>query len=431
MRNEYSKRKRRVRSNPSEITQLENMSNKMNKLEQRVCSLKSDMKGQRESIMDMRVFQKQYKNLENKFRSQITRMAEDVQHHLDTAVTTYEQREEFINKAKIYKERCAQDLRKAALNENALQLVLDESEKLEEFENLQKQKRFDSRIATTGELIDQGLTGLESELKRNKHLNSAILHSSGKEDAEVVEDHYKLTDEHSKSMFSYLEQLLKYIRHLQVTINELKDESGKTQNSLVTQERRLKWETAVEKKLAEELEQEVTSSESSVQEAREQLHFLLKKLQSLHNKMGFPQEAEEPEDAAGSDAAEKDAEEHEISESNAIDFKEGIEKDVLKLLMVIEYLRVKELTEDSEEEASTTSVLGDTADDELQEGVEVSEVEYVNAAVQPRVLKSTSGMDIFLELDDTDRFLDLDELKEKAGMAVTELEKEGRVESKE
>ncbi|GFT83082.1 uncharacterized protein TNCV_629141 [Trichonephila clavipes] len=149
MRNEYAKKKRKVPRKAQEFVLLDNMSNRMNQIEKRICLLQHENKEIRESIMDLRIFVKQYKKFEIEFREKIKHMTNEAQMHLDRAVQTYEEREDFISKSDIYKDRCAQDLRKTAINQNSLNLILENTKDFEEFGTLQKQKRSDSRQETS------------------------------------------------------------------------------------------------------------------------------------------------------------------------------------------------------------------------------------------------------------------------------------------
>ncbi|GFY46180.1 uncharacterized protein TNIN_149651 [Trichonephila inaurata madagascariensis] len=98
------------------------------------------------------------------------------------------------------------------------------------------------RIAQTGDLIQQGVTGLEPALSKVQNLHSVIVASSGKETPKEMEDHFKLTDHQANSMFSYLEELLKMVHHTQYIIDDVRDKNKSLLINLSDQERRLRWE---------------------------------------------------------------------------------------------------------------------------------------------------------------------------------------------
>ncbi|GFT83081.1 uncharacterized protein TNCV_629131 [Trichonephila clavipes] len=99
-----------------------------------------------------------------------------------------------------------------------------------------------NRIAQTGDLIEQGITGLEPALNKVQNLHSVIVASSGKQTPKEMEDHFKLTDHQANSMFSYLEELLKMVHHTQCIIDDVRDKNKSLLINLSDQERRLRWE---------------------------------------------------------------------------------------------------------------------------------------------------------------------------------------------
>ncbi|GFR01795.1 uncharacterized protein TNCT_137931 [Trichonephila clavata] len=352
MRNEYAKKKRNVPRKAPEFVLLDNMSNRMNQIEKRICSLQQENKEIRESIMDLRIFLKQYKKFEIEFREKIKHMANEAQMHLDRAVQTYEEREEFMSKRDIYKDRCAQDLRKIAINENSLNLILENTKDFEEFGTLQKQERSDSRIAITGDLIEQGVTGLEPALNKVQKLHSAIVASSGKETPKEMEDHFKLTDHQANSMFSYLEELLKMVHHTQYIIDDVRDKNQSLLINLSDQERRLRWEIKEMKDTVEQSQSEADAAMVSKDQARGELNELLQKVHSLYLKCTSDMKAklstdqkdeEEADESLGSEKEETidTLQDKEIDDSNAVDFNENFERKVLELLTLLEYIRMK------------------------------------------------------------------------------------------
>ncbi|GBM94922.1 hypothetical protein AVEN_69274-1 [Araneus ventricosus] len=390
MRNEYAKKKRAVPLKAPEFVLLDNMSNKMNQIEKRICSLQHENKEIRESIMDLRIFLKQYKKFEKEFCEKSGDMTDEAQMHLDRAVSTYEEREECINRRNIYQDRCSQDLRKAAINENALNLILEKTQKFEDFGDLQKKERSDSRIATTGELIEQGITGLEPELNRVQDLHSAIVASSGRATPEEMDEHFKLTDDQANSKFSYLEELLEMIHRTQNTIDELREKNRELLMGLSSQERRLRWEIREAQLKAKESKNEADAATESMAEARSELDTLLEKVRSLYlicgsEEMTIPSAEQKNEEADTSEIPQvQGIENEEIDDSNALEFNEQIEKKILEYLLLIEYIRMK-----------------------------VSETETYKSKPDLRSISDMHREDVVLPLD---------QLKSKAVAAVAEIE---------
>ncbi|KAF8795223.1 hypothetical protein HNY73_003096 [Argiope bruennichi] len=420
MRNEYAKRKRAVPRKAPEFVLLDNMSNKINQIEKRICSLQHENKEIRESIMDLRIFLKQYKKFEKEFREKIGDMTDEAQMHLDRAVSTYEEREECINRRNIYRDRCSQDLRKAAINENALNLILEKTQKFEDFGELQKKRRSDSRIATTGGLIEQGITGLEPQLTRVQNLHSAIVESSGKATPQEMDEHIKLTDDQANSKFSYLEELLEMIHRTQNTIDELKEKNRELLMGLSNQEKRLRWEIGEAQLKAKESKAEADASIENMNEARAELDNLLEKVHSLYLKCGSEEmtipSAEQKKEAEISEIPQMQGiENQEINDSNALDFNEKVEKKILEYLMLIEYIRMKE----SVQEETPIRLAG--ADEDELSIEEPPKVEYLDT-IQPRRLKSKPDLHCISDMYREDVVLPLDQLKSKAVTAVAEIE---------
>ncbi|GIZ03450.1 uncharacterized protein CEXT_308471 [Caerostris extrusa] len=120
-------------------------------------------------------------------------MTDEAQTHLDRAVSTYEEERK--------------------------------TKKFVAFGVTQKKERLDCRIAATGDLISQGITGLEPALNKVLDVHSIIVQSSGKQTPEEMDDHFKLTNDQANSRFTYLEELLNMIHHTQDTIDELKEKN--------------------------------------------------------------------------------------------------------------------------------------------------------------------------------------------------------------
>ncbi|GFT95504.1 uncharacterized protein NPIL_674291, partial [Nephila pilipes] len=97
-------------------------------------------------------------------------------------------------------------------------------------------------IAITGDLIEQGVTGLEPALSKVQNLHSIIVASSGKDTPKDMEDHFNLTDDQANSMFAYLDELLKMVHHTQNTIDDLREKNTGLLVNLSDQEKRLQWE---------------------------------------------------------------------------------------------------------------------------------------------------------------------------------------------
>ncbi|XP_035215329.1 myosin-J heavy chain-like isoform X2 [Stegodyphus dumicola] len=329
MRNEYARKKRSTRTKTAEFVKLDNMSCRMNQIEKRICTVQQETKEIKEDIANLRIFLKQYKKLENDLLRKINDMKDEAQKLLDTAVTTYEEREEYINRWKIFKERYNQDLRKAAINQNALDLCLERSNNYDNFGRLQKEVRTDARIAITGDLIEKDLTGLESGLESVGNLHSAIAKAAGQESPKDMEKSFKSSENTINSMFAYLDELVKKMHHLQATIDELRTKNSNLLKRMTTDERRMRWEI---KELQEEVQErnlEANKAGNTRNNAREELDASLALVRNIYTKCC-------PEEAQINLADEKG-----IDDTNVADFMENMEKKIVGYLMFIEYLRMQ------------------------------------------------------------------------------------------
>ncbi|CAL1275080.1 unnamed protein product, partial [Larinioides sclopetarius] len=111
----------------------------------------------------------------------------------------------------------------------------------------------------------------------------------------------------------------------------------------------------------------------------------------------------------------QEIENKEIDDSNALEFNEKIEKNILEYLVLIEYIRMKE----SVQEETPGRLIGADEDEPIIE--EPPKAEYLDT-LQPRQLRSKPELRSISDMHRENVVLPLDQLKSKAVAAVAKME---------
>ncbi|XP_054706875.1 uncharacterized protein LOC129216684 [Uloborus diversus] len=151
---------------------------------------------------------------------------------------------------------------------------------------------------------------------------------------------------------------------------------------------------------AREKEEEADLSEVAKSEAQESLDSCLALVRSLHKKCF-------PDDASSSD---------EIDDRNTMDVLENIEKHILEQLMLIEYKRTIEASDED---------LPPAVSETDEPNIDEPEVTDSADLIQPRLLKSEIELPILNDLKRRTSVLSLDDLKQMAVDVLSKLGSEG------
>ncbi|KAJ2942983.1 hypothetical protein O0L34_g15174 [Tuta absoluta] len=200
---------------------------------------------------------------------------------VESAITTYDQREEWCNKLDALKEKAAVDYRKHCLEVRELQRQLDHSLKLEEFLRTKGTVRL---TAADAKAEAKRLELQEEEMRAyNNYVNilDAIKEFTGEDDVDKLIQEFNRREEENYALFNYINEVNTELKTLNDSVRVLNDciaeENAKHQAKLYKQQDSI--ETL--KATLEEKRAATQSSRDTFDRSKVVLSGLLQRVQSL------------------------------------------------------------------------------------------------------------------------------------------------------